>query len=280
MNALGCFYLYDLRHGFTEIKWRLALLCIVCFAVLLLGDLQYSAAVPGYFPSFGDYLFILLAGKEPYVIESNSPFTLPMAWLVCMAVIAYVPLAYPTDDLAGIGTRLIAVNGSRMYWLLAKQLWVLTVACAIWAIQLAACALFTALHRADWSLQPYAEIASAINVWGIGSHSTSGPLLGFVLAVPALLCAILTIQHVIALLANPIVGFGFTVTHLLAATFFMTPFLPGNHLMAARQMVVLANGMRPDHGLALGIFVTVACAAISFAAFKKKNILSLGGAEQ
>lgn len=56
------------------------------------------------------------------------------------------------------------------------------------------------------------------------------------------------IQLVISLILRPIISFLCTVVILFFSAFYLTPWLLGNYLMAARSSAFLAYGMNPGLG--------------------------------
>ena len=86
--------------------------------------------------------------------------------------------------------------------------------------------------------------------------------------------AMCLVQFTFSLLVKPNISFMISVAHLIAASFYMTPFLPANYAMLMRSDMITDNGMSLYSGLILPTVLSIIAITIGMVVFSKYDILS------
>lgn len=222
---------------------------------------------------FADFIFALFAGMEQFEYVEGQQFSFPMAWLTLLLAIAYSTLTYPVHDLDGMGARLIAVTGNRWVWWLSKCLWTIAGSVGMCLISLGVCSAATCMVGGFFSFDPTPEINRMLNMYGVGSTSVDGSLLGFVLLLPCAMSALLILQLTVSLLLNPAAGFLTTTALLLASAYYTSSLLLGNYLMTARLNIALTNGLLPANGVVLSLSLLLICILVGGLIFTRRDIM-------
>lgn len=241
--------------------------CFCAYAIVVTGTSN------GKVLGFADFVFALFAGMEPFEYVQGQQFTFPMAWLALLCIMACATLFYPVHDLDGMGSRIIAVTCNRWAWWLSKCLWTILAGLGVCLVCLGVCAAATGIIGGPFSFEPAADISRMLNVYGVGSTSVNGSILGFVLALPCAISTSLLAQLTVSLLCNPAAGFLTTVSLFLASAYYTNPALLGNYLMAARLDMALVDGMVPATGGLLSLTVTLACIFVGGLVFQRRDIM-------
>ena len=116
-----------------------------------------------------------------------------------------------------------------------------------------------------------------LDMYGAGSTSVNGSLLGFVLLLPCAISALVILQLAISLLINSAAGFLTTVTLLLASAYYTSPLLLGDYLMAARLDIALTDGLIPANGAVLSISLILVCSLVGGLIFTRRDIMGRKG---
>ena len=124
-----------------------------------------------------------------------------------------------------------------------------------------------------FSFDPTPEINRMLNMYGVGSTSVDGSLLGFVLLLPCAMSALLILQLTVSLLFNPAAGFLTTTALLLASAYYTSPLLLGNYLMTARLNIALTNGLLPADGVVLSLSLILICILLGGFIFTRRDIM-------
>ena len=135
----------------------------------------------------------------------------------------------------------------------------------------------TCMTDGDFSLNPTPEINRMLDMYGAGSTSVNGSLLGFVLLLPCAISALVILQLAISLLINSAAGFLTTVTLLLASAYYTSPLLLGDYLMAARLDIALTDGLIPANGAVLSISLILVCSLVGGLIFTRRDIMGRKG---
>ena len=278
MKLFSRLFATDMRHGLHSYLPLLGLVvaisifeCFVSYASIMANNLDVNSL------GFADFAFALFAGMEQFEYVDVQQFSFPMAWLMLLCAIACSTLVYPVHDLDGMGSRFIAVTGNRWMWWLSKCLWTIAGVLGLCLISLGVCVAATCMTGGCFSFDPTPEINRLLNVYGVGSTSVNGSLLGFVLLLPCAISALLILQLTVSLLINPAAGFLTTTTLLLASAYYTSPLLLGNYLMAARLDIALANGLTPANGALLALSSILLCILVGGFVFARRDIMGRKG---
>lgn len=240
------FFINDVRDGFAKEWWKY-LLAAVMFALLCLV-LSVKSASELDARTLGDYLVSTFVGMKEYAFDPNDPFQFPAAWMLLLLLIAYGTLNYPYRDMLGFGRQAMLYSGDRWRWWVAKCLWVVASVFLFYLIGFVVVVLWTACLGGNMTLGVSRDLPSLLlfNSHALPPYPWS--VAGFLALLPLATAALCMIQLVISLVLKPIISFLCTVVILFFSAFYLTPWLLGNYLMAARSSAFLTHGMNPELG--------------------------------
>ena len=274
MKLFLCLLAADARQGLRSYLPVLGLTAAICsFECFCAYASVVTGTSNGETLGFADFAFALFAGMEPFEYMEGQQFDFPMAWLTLLCTMTCATLYYPVRDLDGMGSRIIAITCNRWVWWLSKCLWTILAGLGVYLVCVGVCAAATGIAGGSFSFGPATDITRMLNVYGIGSTSVNGSILGFVLALPCAVSASLVLQLAVSLLFNPAAGYLTTVSLFLASAYYANPLLLGNYLMAARLDIALTNGMVPATGGLLSLAVTLACIFAGGFIFQHRDII-------
>ena len=268
----------DIKHGLKRVVLR----HVLVFAVALFaGYLTYAAVftTAGYIAidyksTMGDMVLCLFGGIPVYSPSSGKEFEFPMVWIAIFVAAAYVTLDYPLHDLQGVGATSIVISGSRWSWWLSKCSWVIINACIIcvlWAITIL---IFTLISGSSFGLTPTSEGVMLSGLRSIDNQPHPLSLGMYVLSLLPLLISILLIQLFVSLMAGPYVALAATLAILFLSTFYMSPYLLGEYLLAGRNAAILTNGVDSGIGILFALGVSTISILIGGMIFTHKDILA------
>ena len=229
MKLLGLI-LSDVKEGLRYECPAIAL--VVAVAILSCASLWLSDCEG--VRSLGDYLTNMFLGMGSYTFNISSPFKLPVAWLLLLFSLLFATLRYPYKDLYGMGAHVMMRSGSRLSWWWAKCLWValsVVLLCCLLVLVAVFWALVTAgtlsLHTTEFFLD-YVAIRGDAAAYCEESVTYLASIFGWVLALGL-------VQLVASVALKPAAGFVAMVSYLFFSSFYATPLLLGNYLMAQRS---------------------------------------------
>lgn len=271
----------DLYNGII-LQWPKFVITVVLFVVLAYIhylDIEIVNVSAKYNfteqPTVGDYFIAFLFGREKYVVsEIPDAFEVPVLWFAIYLWFLFITLSYPYTDLTGYGKYLIVLSKRRGIWWLSKCIWGITTSCIYTVIAL----LITTITSIFFGAEPSLRISSYLPTYlGINPTLLLSPpwnikplLLMFVLASISL-CMM---QLVLSLCIKPLFSYSVMSIYLLVGTYFQSPFLLGNYLMAARSEYFVVDSMYFLDGVVYSLLCIVGCMIIGYFLFENKDILN------
>ena len=269
---------YDLKNGIAASLKKY--LIVIMMAVVFCADyfLRYSQMIKHYaLPpklSVVDYVFYIFAGRDEYRPGTGDVFSFPALWTLLLVFILFMTLYYPFNDLFGFGKHILMNVRSRKIWWLSKCCWVAVTVIIVYALIFVVAIVFSLITNASFTgvLSSYA-LATANHDADYFSYYDCN--IGIQLLQPLfVIIAMCLVQFTFSLLVKPNISFMISVAHLIAASFYMTPFLPANYAMLMRSDIITDNGMTLYSGLILPTVLSIIAVTIGMVVFSKYDILS------
>ncbi|MDR0515255.1 MAG: hypothetical protein LBG81_08890 [Coriobacteriaceae bacterium] len=257
---------FDLRNGVAR-HWRryAAIAAFFCLSVLALFAARkaYLDVYPSSVGPFtlGDCVVGAFSGMKEYVFDPRNPFDFPALWLLTFLLAAYLTLHYPYRDLLGVGRHLVVAAQSRVGWWYAKCLWVLASVGLFYAVCGAVLCLALLLDGGAFTLDVSPRTPGVL-AFGHAVLGQPGGIWPLLVLLPLATVALCLLQLFLSLVIKPLPSYLCTVSLLFLSSYFKTPFLLGNYLMAARSEVFITGGM----GFAAGAVLAGALIIVSVVA--------------
>jgi hypothetical protein len=228
----------DLRLGWRQASVRLVVLfvvanvmCFMLFSLVATGHTQVERL------SFADFVAACLGGAEDFSLSGEGTFRLPVGWMCTCMLMAYVPLGYPVRDLEGYGALLLVGTGGRARWWVSKLIWTVLTSLVCWVTVMAVCALWACLTGGglgEGCLLLTRGVPELLGFHAPRAALGQADIRAVLLAGPASLMALCSIQLVVSLALAPVAGFAVAAAILVLSALYATPALPGFSLMVAR----------------------------------------------
>lgn len=263
---LGRLYCFDLKKGLVENRIKL---CVAIFILLFFANVTIKSCIAQKDSiGFLGYWMMIIGGMPEYIKSKTSIFQLPVSWFLYYAYLFFLVGFYPTSDLYSCGSKTLLMSGNRKKWIISKYLWIMTVIIVYYSL-FAICIFLNECCLVNTNI----EIQNVMDIY---------MLLGYVdviavwFVIPILTSiAIAFLQFTITIISNAIVGYTISIIILVASTYWMKAFLPGNYLMIVRSNQIVDSGMKLIDGFALGVCVVVVSLLVGCHVFNKKDICKI-----
>lgn len=226
-------------------------------------------------PTFGDLVAYVLAGKaeyhfDPFVGVTNA-FQVPWAWMFILMLMMAGTLWYPYRDLTGSGRAYVLAAGGRLPWWFSKCVWVVAATCCYWLVVALVLGLVSLV--ADFAWAPSLTAVGVALLEPAAAAQETPSVLWLVLLVLPVSSALALTQLVLSLVVSPLVAYAAVAAALFVSSFFASPWLLGNHLMAARSDGIVQGGVDTTAGLVLAALLCVAAVSVGAVIFCRMDIL-------
>ncbi len=267
----------DLHEGLRSVIPWLAVTAALALVTGMLFPLVAEAAGLGFDPAeatVGDYLAFPFSGLARILWQpSMTSLKIPAAWLAFCALAFYVPLWYPYRDLMGFGQKMIVQAGSRSMWWLAKACWTVVVA-VLWLVAVATPLFFCALiggGKLSLTVSPYTLAAADVDLSALVAVPQDAT--AFFITMAIMFVALSLVQLTLSLILRPIAGFSCSMAILVFSLLMMSPYLPGEYLIAARSSLLAPVGFDAQTGFWLAVGLVVGALVVGCMTFKTMDIL-------
>lgn len=268
--------LTDIEEGFGEMKRGLCVLAVLELVLaLVLVALTMASGIAKSDLSIDDVLTSIFGGMMIYDFTTNMPFNLPIAWLLMMALVLFLPLSYPLRDLSGFGLQVLVGTKNRLAWWLSKCIWLGLYSALVWLLALAisfTVSLVTS-GSVDSGVSQDAASLLSLDTWDYVSVPRSAGLAPFVISACMMTWALCVAQLTLSLWIRPVLSFTVGALTMFASAFFFIPFLPGQYLMAGRSNLLIKSGVDPLMGLALAALIGAVSYAVGAIRFSHMDLV-------
>lgn len=228
--------------------------------------------------NFKDCVICLFKGMREYIPASNSPFEVPVEFLLLNLVLAYMIGNYPMKDLHGFGRAILLRSNTRLSWWLSKCIWnILTVLFFYMMIYLGI-GFATSLLGAESTASADVLNADLIKRFLQFDIASSGvdprQLVAYAIILQIFTSiAISMLQMTLAFILNPIISYMFVVSMYIFSAYYMKWFMMGNFLMTFRIGLVNVKGMRLGTSLIVDVIVFATSAIVGYLYFRKYDVI-------
>ena len=268
---------HDVEQGILSRKvyFLLALLLsfFACFGLhTQMQDLQRSGLLQGK-GTFMDYWLYLIDGSGPYQFDIMEFFIVPPRWTGFFLFLLISLNTYPLQDLKGWGVQALVRSKSRWIWWLGKVLWCILYALVYFIICSFIITVFAVSNGAAVDLKPSAEVMRCVAREDF-ALTTVGKLVCIAMVQPFLLAVFSgLVQMVLSFILQPIFAFMIVFGMLVASTYQISYFLPGNWGMAWRMYGIVDSGLKPEICICLMAVGILLCMIVGYYIFRKRDIL-------
>ena len=249
---------YDLHNGIVEEYKKyivlLLLMIALCFDFYLkLCSLDYAQTKI----SFGDLIFCCFAGMKEYVPTPLEPFVFPTRWILFNGIILYITLAYPRNDIKGIGNLILIKASRRTTWWMSKCCWNIIFVFMAYFLSWLVIFIFSIIVAIDLDINILPNVGLLFQVYNQFILSDFEIfILTFIM--PLLVSITLSLlQMLLSQIMKPLYSFIVMISVLLSSAYALSPFLIGNYSMPLRSIYVAEKGVHPIVGGFMCISISI-----------------------
>lgn len=248
----------------------------VCIVLISCRSFQMNADVLGQMHGGGirlsvvDYMIEFYKGAMPYVWSVQTPFNIPVLWSLYFICFFAVTGKRITSCFSKYAQQILLRRNTRGQW---------------WRHCMAGVFLDSAAYIAvSWLGFLAFGIVSGAEMWGIHGRfhqeynglmldgiNATGLVLGMGLLSLFVLNAIASVQCVLSIKLNAVIGFAVAVVVLVSSVFFRSPFLIFNCVMLTRYDRFIGSGVNAAECLAVCMILIAVMLHIGDRIIKKKD---------
>lgn len=269
---------YDMRSGFLSGLIRFPIISILVIAYCLdfylsIGNAYiFDESIPA--GTLIDYLFNVFAGEKEYIPSLTEPFIFPVKWLLFHLFILYSTLYYPSRDLSSLGLNILVRTKGRVAWWISKSIWNVCYVLAMYVIVYITIIIFCFVMGETFSFNITEMFVNDILDAGSPFDTFQPKLVWSILLLPIFVSIGLNLlQMTLVLFIKPLYSFGVLAIILLASTYYLSPYFPGNYAMPIRSEYVVENGVTFGGGIITSLILVVISVTIGVFYFKRYDIL-------
>lgn len=260
---------YDLRVGLAGniLKYLLALF-VFAFTAVMFFQSAHALEASG---SALDCLIYFYRGMQVYIPSGDTPFPVPVVWLMLQLLVSFLILSYPTQDLESYGMQFLVRTRKRGVWWTSKFIWNIVSVFLFYCIGIFTAFVF-ALLFGDASFALHSKTAMLVSEFGSGAGYAQ--TLAAVLILPFLTSAAMAVfQMVLNFILRPVYSYIIVTAVYLASAYYNTPFLPGNYSMLLRNEIALYGGVDTVFAVIADCVILLISFLIGLAYFRHYDIL-------
>lgn len=269
---------YDLKNGFLIGRIKLLIIVVLvlayCFDFYLRKSNAYifDEVMPQ--GTLIDYIFYIFAGEKEYIPSPTEPFIFPVKWLLFHLFIFYSTLYYPSRDLSSLGLNILIRTKGRIAWWISKSIWNVCYVLAMYLIVFLTVFVFCFIMGEPLSFSITSMFVNDIFNASSPYDTYSSMLVFSILLLPIIISIGLNLlQMTLALFIKPLYSFGVMAVILLASTYYLNPYFPGNYAMPIRSEYVVENGVTTGGGIIMSFILVAVSFIVGSLYFKRYDIL-------
>lgn len=271
------YFKYDLKIGLKKtIPWFLVVATIVVMTSIELNLRILTNEKEGLemlrSTNSMDYFLNVFAGLKPFNITENDKFQLPITWFLIHMILFYFTGKYPYSEIYNNhGANVLMRGGSRNKWFLSKWLWSMVCVMIYYFVAYIFVLLFCMVVQIpiSFEVQPidYEELLSPM------IECTMLDTVELIILPIISSMAAVSIQLVISLILNPLLGFMFMASLYISSAYYFTPLLIGNCSMFARNGVFYMEGITFSQTIIVSLITMLLSMLIGIFVFYRRDII-------
>ncbi len=259
-------------------KWYLYIIVVAAayFASRELFNAIQSGLDGGYLFDNGTFLDACLfstKGMEVFRFDPQKLFQIPIYWFAFQIGIHYIVAYYPEKDYKEYGSILFLAGKSRSKWWFSKCIWCLITVLLYYVVLIGTIAVVTGLNYGTMSLDFTEELMSFF----FGSNMryvSANDMLYIAGIVPFLMTAALCmLQMLLSFWLSPVVSFASMCGLYVLSAYYTAWWLPGSYTMWLRSSYVSVDGISPDNGVVISLFIMTFSILVGWVYFDRKDVI-------
>lgn len=227
--------------------------------------------------SFGDCLVYLFQGMKEYIPSPNTPFEVPIPFLLMNLVLAIFIGNYAVKDIRGFGKLKLVRCRRRGEWWFCKCLWNVVTVLLYYAALYTGVGLMCLFNCR--MLDKGALFGTHQNILQRFLSTDTPQLLGnkelliMTVVLPLLTAIAMSLfQMAMEFLVSPAISFVVIIAVYTFSAYYMSWFFPGNFMMVYRYAQVNSGGIHLGLSIFVDALIAVAAVIVGYWYFRKYDI--------
>lgn len=240
-------------------KFLVPLLIVICEAYFFKSIIA-SGLADGTFYENGtimDYLLYVTQGMPVFHFSPDNYFSIPIYWFSFQIGIAYIIAYYPEKDFANYGKKIFLATGSRIQWWISKCIWGVFNVILYFSVLILAVVAVAGYYGADMKWTFSEGIMKKIFGDGMQYIFVQDVWLISVILPCLITVALALLQMIVSFVLTPVVSFALTCGIYVLSAYYTIWILPGSYAMWIRSSYVVAEGVNPEGGILIAVFLIV-----------------------
>lgn len=218
------------------------------------------------------YLFST-QGMEVFRFSPQKLFSIPIYWFAFQIGIHYIVAYYPEKDYKEYGSLIFLSVKSRGKWWFCKCVWCLFTVLSYYIVLIGTVFIVTVLQHGRLSF----EFTEELMEFFFGSNMryvSVNDMLYIAVIVPFFITvALCMLQMLLSFLLSPVVSFASMCGLYVLSAYYTAWWLPANFTMWLRSSYVRTEGISPDSGLLIGLFIIACSVLLGWIYFRQKDVI-------
>ena len=259
-------------------EWK-KIFILVFITILLCLSLYSETFSTGYwaeigkFPGMLDYLLHILEGVAPKSPNDDTPFVIPIMWLLVSSFMLFSVSFYPTKELDTVGTNTIFRYKSRLHWWMGKVIWNILTTLIVYSVFIVTILFFALLTAGPHflaftpELHPYlcySDSVASIKPFEIVT----------IVCMPVLIYITVGLVHMaMSQIFGPVIAYIALMACYIVSAYVKNPLLFFSGSMLKRYNIFSQNGISPMIYLAFSLVFGTIAVLLGHLLFQQYDIL-------
>ena len=220
-----------------------------------------------------DYLLCINPGMNIYSISNEMTFTVPVYWLVFQMSIHYITGYYPENDYRLHGKNVMLRTKSGGSWWISKCIWC-TLSVLFYYLAMTVAVVLYTFFKTGTIAYSFSERVET-SVYGTSlKYIFNNDVVLITCIVPFVVTlALCMLQMFFSFIVSPEISFAIISGYYVLSAYYHSGFMLGGYTMWRRSSYIIEGGLNPQTGIAVGLFLILACVVIGKVYFEEKDII-------
>lgn len=266
----------DLKRAFSHAKYRylIVLLMIVALTLIPAGisNRIYEKTTEFGKIGFFDYLFYMLSGAEPVIIEEIDKLDIPVAWMAIQFFCSFLIFDYVYYDLKGIGRTVLIKSKSKFKWWLSKCICTCTIVISAYGILFLSSYIVTLCSGGDSKVLHMELLRSICRLKG--NYEADGDMMIYLLIVPMVVSISVSLfQMLVSQCVKPVLSIVVILSVDILSIYSNSKLLWGNWSMILRSDLCVADGLSGSTAVLIACVIGIAGSIAGGIIFSRKDVI-------
>lgn len=266
----------DLKRAFLHTKYRYIIVLLMIIALILIptniSNRIYERTTEFGKMGFFDYLFYMLSGAEPVIIEKIDELDIPIAWMAMQFFCSFLIFDYVYYDLKGVGRNVLIKSKSKFKWWLSKCICTCTMVISVYGILFLSSYIVT-LFSGGESAELHMKLLGSVCKLD-GNYEANKDMMVYLVLIPLIVSISISLfQMMISQLVKPVLSMVVIMSVSVFSVYSNYKLWWGNWGMILRSDLCVADGMSGFTAVILALILGVVGSVVGGIIFSKRDVI-------